>query len=456
MSSRITNYELRITNHHLPTPNLKPLTPNSPPMSRRTHNRHSLTWPQRGIFLGCIAFVGVWLYLASLEWRGEVRANQILNHRVPVKDFDPVPLATAPQYQAAQTLLAVRDTDFDYIDSLMADAVQKRPLYGPYWLTRAEAAFRAGNNETALEYANTAETLWPTRPIHLWRVAMLYARMGEAERTLNTLKAYLYSNPGGVARAFGVAARLVSDPEILLAKLLPEDSEERQVRDGIAWSIHAQARRRKDAELAQAAWQAMTPAAQNDTDKRRSYTEWLAGRDDAARAMAVWQAGNDALENGSFEAPLTGGLNWRLLNLKEAASAERDQTEKFDGSFSLKVVFSGQENMNLHHLRQYLPVTSAKNYILRYAWRGQDITTRSGPYIDVVSRGIGRLARDEQRWGTWNWQQRELVFTAPEDKQFVEIRLRRNRTRGSLNNKIGGTLWLDGFELLPAVAGDSA
>jgi len=361
-----------------------------------------------------------------------------------------MPLAAEPQRRAAQVLIAQNDPDAEYIDSLLADAVDKRPLWAPYWLDRAGAAHLAGNSDAAMQYAGRATKLWPTRPALLWKAAMLYTRMGEAGPALDTLRRFLFASPNAYRQVLAVASRLQPDPGLMLAAVVPDHFEHDLTRDDVVWNILRTARRSDNPALGRAAWRELSAAAQQEPDKAASYTEWMVALDDQDEALTAWRVFRDmdhlpALENGGFEHALAGGLGWRQYD-RDQVTLSRDQENFSSAAPSLKVAFSGQDNVHYNHLRQYLPVEPGRRYTLDYAWRGDNITTRSGPYLSVRSKEKGRLAHTQDRWGTWPWENGRLEFTAPENSTFVELRLRRNKT-DALDNKIAGTLWLDDFTL---------
>lgn len=408
--------------------------------------------PKSLTYLGVIGFVAVWWYAATLEWRAERVAERILSHEASPYSFKRIPLSAAPQWAAVQRLLASNNPDYAYIDELLAEVVGRRPLYAPYWHARAEAAHGTGNVEEAERYLAKATQLWPTRPILLWKAAMLYVRMGNREAALQALQSYLFAAPGRYRRALAIAARLEPEPAVRLQAVLPDDTAKRQIRDDLAWRILRQARKRDDAVLGHAAWRELSAAARHEVDKAGYYTEWMVALDNREEAVRAWrqirpQTRLSILENGGFEQELARGLGWRSWD-RDGVRLTRDDQMPYAGQYSLKVAFSGTNNTNFYHLRQYLPVEPATAYTLTYAWRGEEITTRSGPYISVRGRQAGRLARGDARWGTWDWERRQLSFTAPEQEHFVEVRLRRNRT-DALDNKIAGTLWLDAFSLTP-------
>ena len=119
----------------------------------------------------------------------------------------------------------------------------------------------------------------------------------------------------------------------------------------------------------------------------------------------------------------------------------------FDGTYSLKIIFEGKENISFSHLYQIAPVDPLKTYRLTYAWQSEDISTDQGPFIDITGYDRqGLYFKGPMILGTHDWKKEYIEFLVPNDCNAVVIRLRR-RASHRFDNKIAGTLWLDNFEL---------
>lgn len=403
----------------------------------------------------------IWWYAASLQWRGESLAEQITSGKTAPTAFTPVPLSAAPDRAAAQRLLAQQtpNPEAQSPAALLKQATTLRPLYAPYWLGLAQAAYQAGQDGAAERDSRRALRLWPNRPDLLWKAAMLRTRMGDTRAALASLRDYLRADPGGYREALAVAARLEPRPAALLQAILPAHVDGGTSRDTLVWRVLRLARAGHDPSLGEAAWHDLSAQSRRVPDTVRYYVEWMASLDKAPEARRAWShylgaPGHESLENGNFEAPLQAGLGWRTWS-RNGTAIERDEHSAYDGNYSLKVTFPGTSNINFAGVRQYLPVDPASRYTLSFAWRGRKITTRSGPYISVRSSGAGRLAETGDRWGTWDWERRELSFTVPATDHFVEVLVQRNRT-DALDNKIAGELWLDDFALTGGAGGEAS
>ncbi|MDZ7841336.1 MAG: hypothetical protein U5R46_11040 [Gammaproteobacteria bacterium] len=394
--------------------------------------------------------VAAWWYAAMLEWRGERLTRDIINHKAPAAAYNQVPLSPAPARAAAQRSLVADAPEHGRIDELLAYSLNLRPIYAPYWLDRAEAAYQAGDMPAAESHLGTAVSLWPTRPALLWKAAMLQTRLGNVDPALATLNSYLRADPHGCRPAVAVASRLETDAARMLDAILPDTTADDVGRDELVWRIVRDARATSNAALAQAAWRELSGSAQNNLDAVRDYVEWMIVLKEPGEAVSAWKRYRaldplPALENGGFEDELRGGLGWRI-NDRGSARIERDIRLDQSNGPSLKITFPGSENLNFHHVRQYLPVKPGRLYTLSFDWRGKNISTRSGPYVEVHAPSDGRLVASQGQWGTWDWQPQSLDFTVPDSVEVVEVRVRRNPTT-ALDNEIQGSVWFDNFRL---------
>lgn len=396
-----------------------------------------------------------WWYAASLEWRGERLSGHILAHRTPSDSFARIPLTSEPQRTAANREMLARQPDYAKIDALLAESLDRRPLYAPYWLDRAEAALQSGDIQSAKQHLTRTTALWSTRAMLLWKAAMLYARTGDTDRTLDTLRDYLYLQPHDYPRTLAIASRLVPDPDELLRAVIPDtfpgSNPNSTTRDEVLVQIINWARRGKNQSLGIAAWNSLSDAKRRDKSVSGDYVEWMARLGNRDEAISGWQAYRGVrqlpgLENGGFEHDLLGGLGWRVIN-QDTVRLRRDNRVAYDGQYSLKLEFSGEDNINFYHLRQHLSVDPGTRYRFSYTWRGERITTRSGPYFLLRDSEGRRVARTEPKWGTWDWETGQVSFIAPEDSSFIELVLRR-RSTDALDNRIEGTLWLDALSLV--------
>jgi hypothetical protein len=156
------------------------------------------------------------------------------------------------------------------------------------------------------------------------------------------------------------------------------------------------------------------------------------------------------ITNGGFEREkiLGSGFDWRIGKVK-GAEISFDPSVAFEGKSSLRIVFDGRENVNFHHLYQYVPLRPETEYLLKTSMKSEKITTRSGVKIEII--GIGGIGprfygASESLTGDNEWKALAVTFRTPARSQGGLVRVRREET-GKLDRFISGTVWIDGFEL---------
>ena len=186
-------------------------------------------------------------------------------------------------------MLAVGSSDYAQMENHLARSIELRPLYAPYWLDRAEAAFRAGDKSAAGRYLNQAVALWPNRSRLLWKAAMLYARLEDPQAALGVFKRYLANHPMDHARVLTISRRLEPDAATLLHTIMPDEFKDDAERDDLLWRTLRTARSQNNEELGRAAWKALPDEARRDPGKVGFYVEWMVAKNDADEALSAWQ-----------------------------------------------------------------------------------------------------------------------------------------------------------------------
>jgi hypothetical protein len=159
------------------------------------------------------------------------------------------------------------------------------------------------------------------------------------------------------------------------------------------------------------------------------------------------------MTNGGFEQEkiLGSGFDWKMLPVS-GATVSFDPSVAFEGKRSLKISFNGKENIDFHHLFQYVSWRPNTDYLLRVRMRTKEVTTTSGVKIEVI--GIGGAentgpplqASSESLTGDNGWKELTVAFRTPDRSQGGMVRVRREKTE-KFDRLLSGTVWLDNFEL---------
>ena len=163
--------------------------------------------------------------------------------------------------------------------------------------------------------------------------------------------------------------------------------------------------------------------------------------------------GANLVVNGSFEGEIENvGFGWRVAPSNDLR-VWRDSAEFHSPGFSLAVEFLGKENLDFHHVFQYVLVEPGKTYNLDAFLKTQGITTNSGPRLEVRDAydpaALNKLT-DDLKEDSLGWTHQSLAFTSGPRTQLLVVGLARIPSE-KLDNQISGRVWLDDVRLAPAI-----
>jgi hypothetical protein len=152
--------------------------------------------------------------------------------------------------------------------------------------------------------------------------------------------------------------------------------------------------------------------------------------------------------NGGFEekAVLGGGFDWKIGSVP-GAKVSFDQVETYEGQRSLQISFAGKENVDFHHVYQYVALKPNQEYLLRAYVKTKAITTKSGIKLEVTGIGPAFHGTSETLIGDNDWKELNVSFRTPNQSQGGVVRLRRERT-DKFDRFISGTVWIDNVQLV--------
>ena len=174
----------------------------------------------------------------------------------------------------------------------------------------------------------------------------------------------------------------------------------------------------------------------------------LLGQKRVDEALSLDESEGGPMTNPGFESDFADGpFGWRFSRRGSGWKIERVAGIAREGGHSLSVAFDGKQNVSFAHLSRIVPVKPGVSYELTYWWKGKDLSTDQGPFFEVYGHDAKRLhAKGPMLLGTQDWEKVSIEFTTPEGCHAVVVRMRRLPSR-KLDNLIGGTVWVDDFEL---------
>ena len=144
---------------------------------------------------------------------------------------------------------------------------------------------------------------------------------------------------------------------------------------------------------------------------------------------------------------LQTAFGWRISKTVGTTWKLRSRSDNESAAFHLH--FSGTENVNYHHLHQYVALTPEHSYTLQGRVRCENLTTDQRPYIEVVGVNSKKLRKKTLMFAVSQaWQLFTLNFTMPPDCEQIYVRLRRNSSH-YIDNLIAGDIWLASLSITP-------
>jgi len=330
-------------------------------------------------------------------------------------------------------------------------AIKRNPLEQEYWLNLARILHRMGKAAPSERALDNAILVFPTSYRGRWVAGNLLLQRGELERALPHFSYILSQYPSQSSLVYNVWEKAVDDPDFILERLIPGNPSSLNHYLAYLYGV-------RDLESAKKAW-AKLAALGYEADRRETirHIDFLISCGELAEACHLWRArlreeglappsDGNLVTNGGFEKEtvLGGGFDWGIGTVA-GADISFDHTVAFEGRSSLRISFNGEENLDFHHVYQYVALKPGTDYLLTARMRTEALTTKSGLKVEVV--GVGPASRrfrsaSEPLTGDNAWRKITVPFRTPTHSQGAMIRLRRTRT-DKFDRFISGTVWID-------------
>jgi len=278
--------------------------------------------------------------------------------------------------------------------------------------------------------------------------ANLFLQQGDLEKALPHFSYILAHYPNQSSPVYDVLEKAVDDPDFILERIVPKDPS--SFRQYLSYLYGM-----KDQVSARKAWAERSSFGfQPDRGETVRYIEFLISQGEFNEAFQVWRARfqeegfsapseSDLITNGDFEKNqiLGGGFDWKIENVS-GTEVSFDPSIAFEGKRSLKIVFTGKENVDFHHVYQFVPLKPNTEYVLSANMKTQAVTTKSGVKIEVLGAGQSFHSVSETLIGDNAWRKLVVRFRTPAPIQGGLVRVRREKT-DKFDRYISGTVWID-------------
>ena len=331
-------------------------------------------------------------------------------------------------------------------------AIERNPLEQEYWLHLARIFQRmgeAGASERALE---NAILVFPTSYRGRWLAGNLLLQREAIERALPHFSYILAQYPNRSSLVYDIWLKTIDDPDFILERLIPADPSSLNQYLGYLYGVG-------DTKSAKKAWAKLVSLG-HKADRRETirHIDFLISRGELTEAAHIWKArlreeglpipsDKNPITNGGFEREKVfgGGFDWRIGTVA-GAEVSFDHSVAFEGKSSLKIAFNGEENLDFHHVYQYVALKPNTDYLLKAHMKTEGVTTKSGLKIEILGLGPAFYKASESLTGDNGWKELTVPFQTPAHSHGVVVKVRRART-DKFDRFISGTVWVDKVQI---------
>ncbi len=346
----------------------------------------------------------------------------------------------------------IRNIDLKESLNYLRKAIERNPLEQQYYLNLAKVLHRMGEKDRSEQALERAILVFPTAYQGRWMTGNLLLQQGNLEKALPHFTYILANYPNQSGLVYDVLLRAINDPDFILERLVPKDPS--SLKQYLSYLYET-----GDKKSAQKVWQkrpsfGFTP----DRDETLRHIEFLISQGDLGEAFQAWRArlreeglsippDENLIANGGFETKeiLGGGFDWKVVKVP-GAEVSFDHSMAFEGKSSLKIVFNGKENVDFHHVYQYVALKPNTQYVLKAQMKTRSVTTKSGLKIEISGIGPAFHGTSESLIGDNGWKELMVTFRTPSQSQGGVVRVRREKT-DKFDRFISGTVWIDHFSL---------
>ncbi|MBZ5608258.1 MAG: O-antigen ligase family protein [Acidobacteriia bacterium] len=329
-------------------------------------------------------------------------------------------------------------------------ALRRDPASPARWCDLAESFAQQGQTERSRYCFANALELGPYVPMVLMRASHFFFDQREQQRALEENARVLAKTPTYDALIFD----WYREKNIPLAEVLSHGlaGDRRASQAYLRYWISLQ-----NMDNASAVWDWMLSRSYADDQVARSYVNFVFNARKYEAAALAWAhylgehrngyLESDFLYNGDFESEPEGmPFDWRVEGLGDKVEAARDSKIAHTGTHSVRIHFTGNDNVNYGHTSETTFVTPGA-YRFEAFVRTEGITTDEGIGFEISS-DVPRLdLKTAKLLGTNDWTKIELPVTVPPGARLLVVRVIRQPSL-KFDSLIAGTAWIDSVRLV--------
>jgi tetratricopeptide (TPR) repeat protein len=345
-------------------------------------------------------------------------------------------------------------------------ATELSPYSSNYWYALGSACDLANDTACADQAYERAVHYSPVIPRFQWGAANHYLATNQTDKALTYFHRLLQLDPAYAWPTFRLCLRATGDPEVVYHKvLLPGDDTKLKLN-----YVNFLSGEGNNLDAARQVWSDVLSAASPfPLTAAEPYLDRLGSLGHGQEVKKAWQDlerlgvvprpdasdKDNLVYNGDFEqTPLNAGLDWRSDSVP-FLTVDFSDPGAHHGSRCLRLDFTVSRNEDYTGPYQFVPVDPNQKYVLQAYVRTQNITSDSGPRLQVVDPSCPACLSvlSDTTEGTTPWHPITLEFLSAPKTQFVDIRVVRSRGR-TFPTEITGSFWMDSVSL-KAVGSDS-
>lgn len=349
----------------------------------------------------------------------------------------------------------LQNRDLEAATDDLKRAVRIDPLSAEYQLNLASIEESRRDLANARKAFEAARNDYPLSAEVAWRYGNFLLRQGDSRAGFSEIRHAITNDPDLETTALSECSESNPDAKVIINQALPETT--RAYLTSIDYFVS-----QGQTYAALVSWSRLLGLGQSFPMSRSlPLVDKLIGEDRVEDAKRVWSqallatgwardpapSGSLIFDGGFEETLLEGGFDWRNLQ-------DEDYTLTFDskivhsGKRALRIKFSDQSNLNFEHLFQIVAVHPGQRYRFSAFLRTENITSDSGIRIQIVDPHHPEELQvlTPSLTGNNSWIQTETTLQIPPTTDLLEVILRRLPS-AKLDNKLGGTVWLDDVSL---------
>ena len=347
------------------------------------------------LVLAVCTFVG---YSILSMWRGIHLFQTNPSEETLLKVIQLTPWNPGPFYRLG--LLHQRDIrsiDLEKSRRYLHQAIERNPLEQNYWVNLAKVLQRMGDPKAFEQVLGNAILVFPAGYQGRWVTGTLLLQQGALEKALPHFSYLLLHYPDQSGPVYDVWLEVVNDTDFIWERLVPK--EPAPLKQYLSYLYGAD-----DSESAKKVWQKrISLGYRADRSETLRHIDFLISHGEPNEAFEVWKtrlqeeglpipSDGNLITNGGYENEkiLGGGFDWKMESVS-GAKVSIDQSVAFEGKSSLKITFDGKENVDFHHVYQFVAWKPNTEYLLRAHMKTKGVMTKSGLKIEVAGVGVALL-----------------------------------------------------------------